>query len=113
MKKLVAVLFGLLVVAAGFAAATIWQTTVVRDYNQDQYAEAYAEIGVRYDAQHPYTNYDITYRTGWGRLKAPYSYPYYVFKNNLPNGVEVSVYVMIPGRSQPDVVSASATWPYI
>jgi len=113
MKKLVAVLFGLLVVTAGFAAATSWQTTVVRDHNQDQYAEAYAEIGVKYDVQHPYTNYYITYRIGWGKLKAPYSYPYYVFKNNLPNGVEVSVYVMVPGLPQPDVVSASATWPSI
>jgi hypothetical protein len=113
MKKLVAVLFGLLVVAGGFAAATIWKVTAVRDYSQDQYAEAYAEIGVSYDLQHPFTNYDITYRTGWGKIKDSYSYPYYVFKNNLPNGVEVNVYVMVPGLSQPDVVSASATWPYI
>lgn len=113
MKKLVAVLFGLLVVAAGFAAATQWRVTSVRDYNSDKYAEAYAEIGVKYDMQHPYINYEITYRTGWGREKAPYSYPYYVFKNNLNNGVEVTVYVMVPGLSQPDTVTASATWPYI
>ncbi len=112
-KKMVAVLFGLLVVAAGFAAATQWEVTEVHQYNDDKYAEAYAEIGVEYDIMHPYTNYQITYRTGWGREKAPYSYPCYVYKNNLAGGVEVTVYVMVPGLPQPDTVTASATWPYI
>ncbi|CAD5244326.1 hypothetical protein [Thermococcus camini] len=52
MKKLVAILFGLLVVVTGFAAATIWNTTVVRDYSSGQYSWAYAEIGVKYDVKY-------------------------------------------------------------
>jgi len=66
MKKLVAVLFGLLVVATGFAAATTWAVTSVRGYNSDSYGYSWTEIGVKYDVQHPYTNYYITYRRGGG-----------------------------------------------
>ena len=69
MKKLVVILFGLLVVIAGYAAATIWDTTVVKDYSKGEYGWARAEVRVKYDVNNPYTNYKITYKDGDGGLK--------------------------------------------
>jgi len=107
MKKLVAVLFGLLVVAAGFAAATQWAVTSVRGYNRDSYGYSWTEIGVKYDVQHPYTNYDITYRRGGGG-----AYPGHILTKLRviaePNGAETIVYI-----DGSHTVTSSAGWPYI
>ncbi|WP_456395844.1 hypothetical protein [Thermococcus sp.] len=116
MKKLVAILFGLLVVAAGFAAATIWNTTVVRDYSSGQYGWAYAEIGVKYDVNNPYTNYEITYRIGTGGLTkagkdAGYTYFHY---NKYPDKDSItSITVVLDGNIEVETDIATAGWPYI
>lgn len=106
-KKIVAVLFGLLVVTAGFAAATTWAVTSVRGYNSDSYGYSWTEIGVKYDVQHPYTNYYITYRTGGGG-----AYPGHVVTGISiipdPNGAETIV--TIDGYHK---IVSSAGWPYI
>ncbi|MDI3474537.1 MAG: hypothetical protein PWQ79_447 [Thermococcaceae archaeon] len=110
MKKLVAVLFGLLVVAAGFAAATQWRVTSVRDSTSGKYGWAYAEVGVKYDVQHPYTNYEITYRYGDGDLinkLDPYSYGVYKYPDS--TGITVKTVVLAPDA--PETVVASAHWP--
>jgi len=64
MKKFAAVLFGLLVVAAGLAAATQWAVTSVHQYKEGTYGWAYAEVDIKYDTVHPYTNFQVTYRGG-------------------------------------------------
>jgi len=64
MKKFAAVLFGLLVMAAGLAAATQWAVTSIHQYKEGTYGWAYAEVDVKYDTAHPYTNYKVTYRGG-------------------------------------------------
>ncbi|MCD6525091.1 MAG: hypothetical protein J7K48_08930 [Thermococcus sp.] len=117
MRKLVAVLFGLLVVAAGLAAATTWEVTRVDDYTSIKYGWAYAFVDVKYDVMHPYTNYEITYRGGNGGLteegeKAGYT----AFNYNIPdsNGIESVTLVKNPITNkivEQDI--ASAGWPYI
>lgn len=112
MKKLVAVLFGLLVVTAGFAAATQWRVTSVHQRHAGRYGWAYAEVGgVKYDVQHPYTNYEITYRYGDGGLinkLDPYSYGVYKYPDN--TGITVKTVVLAPD-APPETVVASAHWP--
>ncbi len=110
MKRLVAVLFGLLVVAAGFAAATTWAVTEVHDYTSIKYGWAYAEVGVKYDVNNPYTNYEITYRYGDGGLinkLDPYSYGVYKYPDS--TGITVKTVVLAPDA--PETVVASAHWP--
>ena len=119
MKRLVAVLFGLLVVAAGFAAATIWNTTVVKDYSSGQSGWAYAEVGVKYDVSNPYTNYDITYMYGDGGLTPDakkvskyFGVPYaWVQKKESSNGITVTTRVVVTGPVIVEKVVASAGWP--
>ncbi|NJE04596.1 hypothetical protein E3E36_00215 [Thermococcus sp. M36] len=119
MKKLVVILFGLLVVAAGFAAATIWQTTVVRSYKVGDYGWALAEVGVKYDVSQPYTNYEIIYKYGNGGLTpnaeeirkytgVPYAR---VEKKESSNGITVTTTVYVTGLVVVDKVIASAGWP--
>ncbi len=72
MRKLVAVLFGLLVVTAGLAAARQWEVTSVHQRHDGEYGWAYAEVGVQYDVQRPYTHYQITYKYGNGGLNDKY-----------------------------------------
>ncbi|AHL22562.1 MULTISPECIES: hypothetical protein [Thermococcus] len=112
MKKLVALLFGLLVVATGFAAATIWEVTAVHQRNEGHYGWAYAEVGVKYDVQHPYTNYQITYRYGTGGLLVP-GYTANVNKYWDPNGITVETVVKNSEGFVMEKVYASAGWPYI
>ncbi len=117
MKKLVAVLFGLLVVAAGFAAATTWAVTEVHDYTSIKYGWAYAEVGVKYDVNNPYTNYEITYRIGTGGLTQAGKDAGYVSQHyNIPDssGIESVTNVVNPTTGnlvEQDI--ASAGWPYI
>ncbi len=120
MKKLVAVLFGLLVVAAGFAAATVWEVTRVDDYSRGESGWAYAFVDVKYDVQHPYTNYEITVKDGSGGLTpeaeevAKYSMgvPYaFVKKTRYSDGITVETRVFVTGGIVVDHVVASAGWP--
>jgi len=119
MRKLVAMLFGLLILATGFVAATIWQTTVVKDYSEGVYGIAVAEVGVKYDINNPYTNYEITYKTGYGGLKDEYhrqmlltGNPYItVSKDYQSNGIIVKTYVYFD-LVRVETVVASAGWPY-
>ena len=107
MKKLVAILFGLLVVATGFAAATQWAITSVRGSNSDSYGYSWTEIGVKYDVQHPYTHYSITYRRGRGG-----AYGGHILTRIRviaePNGAETIVYI-----DGSHTIISSAGWPYM
>ncbi|NJE53737.1 hypothetical protein [Thermococcus sp. 21S9] len=107
MKKLVAVLFGLLVVATGLVAATTWAVTSVRRYNSDSYGYSWTEIGVKYDVQHPYLNYYITYRTGGGGAYGAHVLTGVTIIPD-PNGAETIV--TIDGYHK---VVSSAGWPYV
>jgi hypothetical protein len=117
MKKLVALLFGLLVVAAGFAAATTWNTTVVRDYSKEKYGWAYAEVGVKYDVNNPYTNYEITYRIGKGGLtQEGKNAGYTCFHYNIPDSKGIESVTIVKNPATGDLVEkdiASAGWPYM
>ncbi|WP_258084310.1 hypothetical protein [Thermococcus thermotolerans] len=119
MKKLVAVLFGLLVVAAGFAAATTWVTTEVHGWREGNYGWALAVVGVKYDQQNPYTNYDILYRYGRGGLTTKgqsleyYASYYYYYPDS--NSV-TTVTTVRESSSSPiaiEIVTATSGWPYI
>ncbi|WP_457750474.1 hypothetical protein [Thermococcus sp.] len=116
MKKLVAVLFGLLVVASGFVAATTWAVTAVHQYHVGKYGWAYAEVGVKYDVQHPYTNYEITYRIGTGGLtdegkRMGYTYFHY---NKYPDKDSItSITVVLNDGVAVEEDIATAGWPYI
>ncbi|WP_297458486.1 hypothetical protein [Thermococcus sp.] len=107
MKKLVAILFGLLVVATGFAAATQWAVTSVRGSNSDSYGYSWTEIGVKYDVQHPYTHYSITYRRGGGGAYGGHVVTKVIIIAD-PHGAETIV--KIDGYHK---VISSAGWPYI
>ncbi|BAD84510.1 hypothetical protein TK0321 [Thermococcus kodakarensis KOD1] len=112
MKKLVAVLFGLLVVTAGFAAATQWRVTSVHQRHAGRYGWAYAEVHVKYDLQHPYTNYKITHRIGRGGLtSAGRSAGYISHHYNIPDrdGIESVTNVVDPTTDnlvEQDIASA-------
>ncbi len=119
MKRLVAVLFGLLVVAAGFAAATTWVTTEVHGWNQKEYGWSLAVVGVKYDTNNPYTNYEILYRYGRGGLtdkgkeRGYYASYYYYYPDS--NSV-TTVTTVRESSSSPvaiEVIMATAGWPYI
>ncbi|AHL22560.1 hypothetical protein [Thermococcus nautili] len=116
MKKLVAVLFGLLVVATGLVAATTWAVTSVHKTSTGEYGWALAEVGVKYDVQHPYTNYQITYRYGNGGLtekgkEKGYTYFHY---NKYPDRDSItSITVVLSGATEVEEDIATAGWPYI
>ncbi|MCD6372966.1 MAG: hypothetical protein J7L37_05420 [Thermococcus sp.] len=93
--------------AAGFAAATTWATTSVRGYNRDSYGYSWTEVGVKYDVQHPYTNYEITYRRGGGGAYDNHKVTRITVIAE-PNGAETVV--TIDGYH---TVVSSAGWPYL
>lgn len=108
MKKLVALLFGLLVVVAGFAAATMWRVTEVKGYNEDpSHGWSMTRVGVKYDAQHPYINYDITYRLHDGGAYNGHRVAW-IERHDYIDGASTIVHF-----EDEYAIQSSAGWPYI